>query len=358
MKVLIADKDTHAVKLLDMVLKEQGFKPIICTTGDEAFRRWQSNDHPPIVIIDPTLPDMTGIDLLNKIREHDRGRATYVIFLTTKGLRENIIKAFNAGVDEYMVKPFYAEELKARLRAGKRVIQLQRRLLERNIMLEELVYAVTHDMRTPLIAMEMTGKQAKEGVYGDLPESYKKILDTTDRSLKDLLSMVDNLLRVARYEAGKVERSTGTVNLVTVCEECLAELKPLYDRKKLAVKLLLNVKEVSLTVIRQDLKRVIFNLLDNAIKFTPNGGSINLSVEKIQDKVIVGVQDSGRGIAREEAKLVFDRFARAQGAKHAPGTGLGLYMCRRIIEAHGGAVDCIPRESGGTTFSFMLPTKP
>lgn len=58
MKVLIADKDTHAVKLLDMVLKEQGFKPIICTTGDEAFRRWQSNDHPPIVIIDPALPDM------------------------------------------------------------------------------------------------------------------------------------------------------------------------------------------------------------------------------------------------------------------------------------------------------------
>ncbi len=355
MKVLIADKDAHAVRLLDMVLKEQGFETIVCETGAEAFRRWESNDFPSMVIIDPTLPDMPGLDLLKKIREHARGPSTYVMFLTARGLRDNIITAFNAGVDEYMVKPFYAEELKARMRSGKRGILLQRKLVERNIMLEELVYAVTHDMRTPLIAMEMTGQQAKDGIYGNLPEPYLKILETTERSLKDLLSMVDNLLRVARYDAGKIDKTNEVAQLVTICEECLAELKPLYEKKSIKCSLAANVKQVELSINRQDLKRVILNLLDNAIKFTPVNGSIGLSIEQIQNKVIFGVKDSGRGIAKEEAKLVFDRFARAKGARHAPGSGLGLYMCRRIIEAHGGIVDCIPREGGGTTFSFLLP---
>ncbi|MBK7746992.1 MAG: response regulator [Candidatus Obscuribacter sp.] len=355
MKVLIADQDANGVRLLDMVLKEEGFETIICQKGEEAFRRWQSNDFPPFIIMDPNLPDMPGIDLLKKLRNHERGKTTYVMFLTARGLRENIIQAFNQGVDEYMVKPFYAEELKARLKAGKRTILLQKQIQDRNILLEELVYAVTHDMRTPLIAMEMTMDQAQDNVYGELPADYKKILGTTKRSLQDLLSMVDNLLRVARYESGKIEHKKELTPLVTICQECIAELKPLWHRKNIACKLNTNVAQVELTIVRQDLKRVIFNLLDNAIKFTPSGGSIDLSVELIQGRVIVGVRDSGRGIAPEETKMVFDRFARAQGARHAPGTGLGLYMCRKVIEAHGGIVDCISRAGQGTTFSFMLP---
>ncbi|MCA0312299.1 MAG: response regulator [Candidatus Melainabacteria bacterium] len=361
MKILIADKDNQAVKLLDLILKELKFEPIVCNSGEEAWRRFQSNNFPPVLIIDPNLPDISGFELLKRVRESQKGKVTYVIFLAPRGLRENLIAAYNAGVDDYIVKPFYAEEMKARLRSAKRLVTLQSNLLDRNILLEEMVYAVTHDMRTPLIAMEMTGKQAQEGIYGDLPESYRKILKTTEGSLKDLLSMVDNLLRVARYEAGKIERNTEPVDLHKICQECLDELRPIYEKKSLNVKLLQDTLEVKLTIVRQDLKRVIFNLLDNAIKFTPARGSITLSVQRVQDKVIVGVQDSGRGVRAEEAKELFNRFARASGARHAPGTGLGLYMCRRIIEAHGGIIDCIPRKSEGegtgTTFSFMLPVQ-
>lgn len=106
------------------------------------------------------------------------------MFLTARGLRENIIAGINSGADDYMVKPFYAEELKARVKSGVRMVTLQRQLLERNMMLEEFVYTVTHDLRTPLIAMEMTTKQASEGIYGELPNSYRKILDTTRPLLK------------------------------------------------------------------------------------------------------------------------------------------------------------------------------
>jgi len=354
-RILIADSDQKSVNLLDLILKQEGFETFVCNDGNKAWECFERYE-PAIIIVDWVLPEISGVDLCRKLRSDPRGRHIYIMFLTARGLRENIIAGINSGADDYMVKPFYAEELKARVKSGVRMVTLQRQLLERNMMLEEFVYTVTHDLRTPLIAMEMTAKQASEGIYGELPNSYRKILDTTRRSLKDLLGMVDNLLSVARYESGKVATtSSDKTSLVRLCRECMTELNPIYARKELRVNLNSNVPEIDLAINRQDLKRIILNLLDNAIKFTPAKGEIRISVELAASKVIVQIQDSGQGIKKEEAKLLFERFARAKSTRHAPGTGLGLYLCRRIIEAHGGVVDCIARPNGGTTFSFLLP---
>lgn len=353
-RIVIADSDEKSVKLLDLILREEGYETSVCDTGSKAWAAFEQFD-PAMVIVDWVLPEISGVDLCRRIRADARGRHVYIMFLTARGLRENIVTGINSGADDYMVKPFYAEELKARVKAGLRMVTLQKQLLERNVMLEEFVYTVTHDLRTPLIAMDMTAQQATDGIYGDLPESYCKILATTRRSLKDLLGMVDNLLSVARYENSKVSVENESTSLVKVCKECMTELAPIYLKKGLRVTLGSNVPEVELPVNRQDLKRVILNLLDNAVKFTPAKGEVRISVELAGSNVIVQIQDSGVGIKKEEAKQLFARFARAKSTRHAPGTGLGLYLCRRIIETHGGVVDCIPRPAGGTTFSFLLP---
>lgn len=353
-KILIADSDEKSVKLLDLILKEEGFQTYVCDTGTKAWASFEQNE-PSMVIVDWVLPEISGVELCSKIRSDPRGKHVYIMFLTARGLRENIVTGINSGADDYMVKPFYAEELKARVKAGVRMVTLQKTLLERNTMLEEFVYTVTHDLRTPLIAMDMTAQQASEGIYGDLPEGYLKLLGTTRRSLKDLLSMVDNLLSVARYENSKISVENESTALVKVCKECMTELAPIYLKKGLRVMLVSNVPEVDLPINRQDLKRVLLNLLDNAVKFTPTKGEVRISVELAAANVIVQIQDSGLGIKKEEAKQLFARFARAKSTRHAPGTGLGLYLCRRIIETHGGVVDCIARPAGGTTFSFLLP---
>jgi len=353
-RILIADSDQKTVKLLELILKEEGFETFVCDTGPKAWAAFEKYE-PRIVIVDWVLPEISGMDLCRKIRSDPRGRHIYIMFLTGRGLRENIVAGINSGADDYMVKPFYAEELKARVRAGVRMVSLQKQLLDRNTMLEEFVYTVTHDLRTPLIAMDMTAQQAAEGIYGELPPNYGKILETTRRSLKDLLGMVDNLLSVARYESGAVSSANESTALVKVCRECMTELSPIYSRKNIQVNLSTNVQEVNLAINRQDLKRIVLNLLDNAIKFTPARGEVHISVELAASKVIVQIQDSGQGIRKEEAKQLFERFARAKGSRHAPGTGLGLYLCRRIVETHGGVVDCIARPTGGTTVSFLLP---
>lgn len=355
-KVLVVDDDKAIINLLEVILEGEGFEFVCAYTGKSAIDMWSGNSEcPPIVLLDWTLPDIPGIEVCKAIRAHPQGSFPYIMFLSAKGLREYRIAGMAAGADDYVVKPIHAEELKARLRSAVRILELQKQLIERNKMLEEFVYSVTHDMRTPLLAMDMTASHASEGVYGSLPESYVKILSKTRRSISDLLKMADNVLGIARYETGDVEVYDERTDLLQVAGECMSELEPLYKQKSIVIDLDSNIQSVNVSMNRQDLKRIIQNLLDNAIKFTPSEGRIKLSVELASNKVFFMVQDSGQGLAKEEARKVFERFRRAKGSGHVPGTGLGLYLCRKIIEAHGGIVDCIPRPGGGTTFSFLLP---
>ncbi len=188
-KVLVVDDDKTITNLLELILEGEGYEFIFSYTGKEAIEAWSANAYPPIVLLDWTLPDMEGVEVCRNIRAHPQGKFPYIMFLTAKGLREYRIAGMVAGADDYVVKPIHAEELKARMRSAVRILELQQQLIERNKMLEEFVYSITHDMRTPLLAMDMTASQAGEGVYGSLPDSYLKILTKTRRSIGDLLKM-------------------------------------------------------------------------------------------------------------------------------------------------------------------------
>jgi signal transduction histidine kinase len=356
-RVLVVDSDRSILNVLEMLLEGEGYDIRLVTSGKAAMDEWCNADTPPIVLLDWVLPDMEGTDICRRIRQHPQGKYAYIMFLSSKGLREYRIAGVTAGADDFLVKPVHAEELKTRLRSGVRILELQYQLIERNKMLEEFVYSVTHDMRTPLIAMDMTANQALEGVYGPISESYTKILVKTRRSIGDLLNMAENLLRIARYETGQLDAADERSELVAVANEVMSELEPIYQQKSIKLELESNVKGVSVKINRHDLKRIVQNLLDNAIKYTPPQGNVKLRVELAANKVIVGIMDTGLGLPKDEAKKVFERFTRAKGSRHLPGTGLGLYLCRKIIESHGGIVDCIPRPDGGTTFSFLLPVE-
>jgi CheY-like chemotaxis protein len=206
-RVLVVDDDKALSHLLEVILEGEGYDFTFTETGKDAVDLWCANDYPPIILLDWSLPDLQGIEVCKQLRAHPQGKFAYIMFLTAKGLREHRIAGIVAGADDYVVKPIHAEELKARMRSAVRILELQKQLIERNKMLEEFVYSVTHDMRTPLLAMEMTASQAAEGVYGQLPDGYSKILTKTRRSIGDLLKLADNLLRIAGYETGESEEA-------------------------------------------------------------------------------------------------------------------------------------------------------
>jgi signal transduction histidine kinase len=240
-------------------------------------------------------------------------------------------------------------------RALERVLMLenlskQRVLLERrNIVIRDLVYAFSHDLRTPLLANGMNMKLALEGAFGELPAPYLHSLENGLAANQDVLKLADELLLVARFESGESNPQTETILLKQTLEEMVARLKPIADAKEIDFKLNLNAEMVLGNSL--DLRRVFQNVLDNAIKSSPFESTIEVNLYKSNQNARIEIHDTGLGLSQELEQRLFTRFS---SARAGGGTGLGLYLAKRIIEAHNGAIGYT--RAAKTVFWIELPS--
>lgn len=229
-------------------------------------------------------------------------------------------------------------------------------LEHRNTVIRDLVYAFSHDMRTPLIANAMNMRLALEGVYGELSPEFRRNLENGLQSNEDLLELADSLLLVARYESGETLSQMEPVNLTTLIQEASERLAPVFNERHQHVAL--SAPDKLMVLGRPgELRRVFQNLLDNAVKFSPANAVISVGLRAESDSaseqgVRFEVLDCGPGISKGQESRLFQRFS---SGKPGGGTGLGLYLAQQIVNAHGGRVDYQPREGGGSCFSLWLP---
>lgn len=229
-------------------------------------------------------------------------------------------------------------------------------LAHRNTVIRDLVYAFSHDLRTPLMANAMNMRLALEGVYGPLNSEFQRSLENGLRSNEDLLELADALLLVARYESGEPLSYMEPVNLSALVHEVSARLSPVFEEKSQHVAL--SAPDKLLVLGRPgELRRVFQNLLDNAAKFSPLGAVISVALRAEADSaseqgVRFEVLDCGPGISESQESRLFQRFS---SGKAGGGTGLGLYLAQQIVTAHGGHIGYRPREGGGSCFSLWLP---
>lgn len=232
-------------------------------------------------------------------------------------------------------------------------IAAQRDALEdRNRVIRDIVYALAHDLRTPLSAMDVTMQQALEGAYGALPDSYRNVLRTTLLSNADVRRLVDTLLLVARFESGESSTLSERIEVAAEAARVAQELRPLAEAKGVT----LDYSNGSGTVMADpsEIRRAIANLVANAIDATPSGGTVSLRVEASNGTVEIVIEDDGYGVRPEQRAHLFERFA-ANGRAFGSGTGLGLYIVRLIAEKHKGSVMFKAREPRGSIFSITLP---
>jgi signal transduction histidine kinase len=225
-------------------------------------------------------------------------------------------------------------------------------LRERGDVIRDIVYALSHDLRTPLSAARMTMQQALDGAYGDLPPVYREILERTIASNDELQRLAETLLLVSRYESGDRSVRREPVDLGAVAADVMGELEPLWRRKHLDVRLAVDGTTTALGDPRE-VRRAIVNLLANAITWTPNGRSISLHVAAGTSAAIT-IDDTGYGVPEGERARLFERVGQTD-SRQGSGSGLGLYLVRRIAESHGGNVTYSPRPDGGSRFALELP---
>ncbi len=232
-------------------------------------------------------------------------------------------------------------------------IAAQRDALEgRNQVIRDIVYALAHDLRTPLSAMNMTMQQALDGAYGELPENYRNVLRTALSSNADVRRLVETLLLVARFESGESSTLRERVDLDTEARRVTEELRPLAEAKGIALQCACS--PASIVADASEIRRAMSNLLANAIEATPSGGHVTVGVQARDGFADITVEDDGYGVVPEQRPHLFERFA-TNGRAFGSGTGLGLYIVRLIAEKNGGNVSYRPREPQGSIFSISLP---
>ncbi len=226
-------------------------------------------------------------------------------------------------------------------------------LRERGDVIRDIVYALSHDLRTPLSAASMTMHQALDGAFGPLPEPYREILERTLASNDELQRLAETLLLVSRYESGEHSTSREEIALAPLATAIAAELEPLWRRKRLHV----DVAAGSQPFVwgdERELRRAIVNVLANAVTWTPSGRGISLRVASDAREATITVEDEGYGVPENERAGLFERV-RETRSRPGAGSGLGLYLVRRIAQNHGGHIAYAPRPGGGSVFTLALP---
>ncbi|HZG53975.1 MAG TPA: ATP-binding protein [Pyrinomonadaceae bacterium] len=238
--------------------------------------------------------------------------------------------------------------------------EANRRLRELAEMREEFLALTTHDLRSPLTVISGVISFFTSGRLGELSPEQKNMVQMVERNTQNLIELVNDLLDAAKLESGSLQLELSDVDLSVLIHEVCEPFMQLAREKSLT--LTLENAPAGLPPVRADrakLRRIIVNLLSNALKFTPKGGRVSVRVEPAEadGDLRIAVADTGVGIARDDLPLLFDKYeqARHRAARSEKGTGLGLYITRQLVELHGGTIHVESEVGRGSTFSFTLP---
>jgi signal transduction histidine kinase len=320
-------------------------------------------DTPDLVISDVMMPVMDGFALLRAIRTSEAFAKLPMMLLSARAGEESSAEGLRAGADDYVIKPFTARDLVARVET--RLKQARVHAAERharevaeqaNRARDDFFTMLSHELRTPLMAVLAWTALLKDDRL-DASEAVHA-LDLIERNARVQRRLVDDLLDISRIVTGRLRIDPRPIaSLAQMIGLVVDSFRPAAQAKNLTVESVLETSTGTINGDSERLQQVVWNLISNAIRFTPHGGRIQIRYARRAEHVELLVRDSGQGIAPEALPHVFERYWQGRnGGRRSQGLGLGLAIARRIIELHSGHITASSDGEGcGATFTVLLP---
>lgn len=362
-EILIVDDTPANLHLLAAMLKERGHKVRPVPSGKlalQAARRAQ----PELILLDINMPEMNGYEVCMELKADPQLAEIPVIFISANTDTMDKVKAFAIGGVDYVTKPFQFDEIEARVETHLKIRRLQLRLHDSNEQLHaleqhkaDLTNMLVHDLRTPLTSI-LSGLMTMDS-FGGLNDLQQEIISMGIQGGQTLLGMINDLLDISKMEDGSVKLTLEQLSPAELVSAALQQVQALAQGKGLVLQTDIAPELPMLNVDRDKVQRTLTNLLGNACKFTPGGGTITVAVRRAveENAVLFAIHDTGEGIPHEAFKRIFEKFGQVETRKagHNQSTGLGLTLCKMAVEMHGGRIWVESEPGEGSTFLFTLP---
>ncbi len=367
-KILIVDDDRLNIRILGGILRAEGYVLGDASSGEQALATYEEFK-PNLVLLDVMMPGIDGFETCRRIKSIYGEKSAPVIFITAKSESDDVVEGLGAGGADYLPKPFKPKEVLARIRS-----HLQNQLLaeQQQMLVEQLSKAnsaknrflgmAAHDLRNPLASIRGLAEFLREGAVGPLNADQLDLIETIHGASQQMLVMVNELLDVATIESGELKLHVEPLNVGDLVARCTVMINMEAVKKKTTVVFEPPSPAVVLPADSAKIKQVVDNLLSNAVKYSPPGSTIQARVvaQPETKSVSLSVRDQGPGIPDGERDKLFKDFSRLSikptGGEKS--TGLGLAICRKIVEAHRGTIVAENQPGGGCEFRVTLPSQP
>ncbi|MBP5777584.1 MAG: hybrid sensor histidine kinase/response regulator [Prevotella sp.] len=363
-KILIVDDVVSNVLLLKILLTNEKFQ--VCTANNGTMCiEMAKKEHPDLILLDVMMPDISGFDTAVILKKDEETKEIPIIFLTALNTPADLVHGFQVGASDFLTKPFNKEELVMRvmqqisLVAAKRIIEKQNAELRATLNNRDKMYSViAHDLRSPMASIRMVLNLVVQSSTPDTvgPELYA-LLDQANRESEEVHDLLDNLLKWTKSQTGRLNVVLQDLDLNDIIPGVVDIFEMIAQTKKIKLDLQNTGQKLVVVADNDMLKTVVRNFMSNAIKFSPEGASIEIIMQAEGDFAKVSVRDHGVGIAADRIDTIFHKGETTYGTGGEEGSGLGLQLCQDFARKIGGDCTVESVEGQGSTFSVLIPLK-
>lgn len=373
--ILVADDVAANVELLFDQLHVLGFRAIAASDGPSALVACFEHK-PDLCILDVSMPAgelgcddrSTGFEVCRRIKRDPRTARIPVIFVTALNDTTDRVKAIEAGGDDFLTKPHNRLVLGARVRsllklkgATDALEESARKMKELEKLRDDLMKMIVHDLKSPLTSVLATIEMLMDGDFGALTPSQRSALGDSEGKAEDLLALIEDLLEVRRIEETALTLNLSTIAPGALLTEVVHEWQHRFQQEGASAVVEAADDAPVFQADRPLIKRVIGNLIQNALTHSASAVKLQLSVRRDGDGVLFTVSDNGPGIPAEYHEIIFRKFEQVKtpNMPRVRSSGLGLAFCKLVVESHGGRIWVQSGGDGrGSAFHFSLPPKP
>lgn len=363
-KILIVDDVVSNVLLLKILLTNEKFQVCTANCGNMCIEQAKA-EKPDLILLDVMMPDISGFDTAVILKKDPSTKDIPIIFLTALNNPSDLVHGFQVGASDFLTKPFNKEELVIRVMhqitvvAAKRIIEKQNLELLATINNRDKMYSViAHDLRSPMASIRMVLNLVVSAMSPDVigPELFE-LLDKANRESEEVHDLLDNLLKWTKSQTGRLNVVLQDLDLNDIIPGVVDIFEMIAQTKKIKLSLVTTEEPLMVRADNDMLKTVVRNFMSNAIKFSPEESTIEITMCADGDFAKISVTDHGVGIAADRIDSIFHKGETTYGTGGEEGSGLGLQLCQDFARKNGGDVMVESVEGKGSTFSVLVPLK-